>query len=173
MPLGPMPVEPKKRVTVWTWLIFFGLFAPADALKCLLLLGDLIPVLGWIVDGVVSLIVSIPEATGYVGLWGTGLYRGSKHGGLVNVVISWATIGLDFTPVLDAFPFTAPSVLFVILKAKAIDKLEYVEYKVKLAAWQKQHQDEEAIRLQIAQNAAANANAQREQAMAMSLAANA
>jgi hypothetical protein len=138
-----------------------------DALKILLFFINAIPLVGTALDAIVSFFVSIIEVIIDFGTLGfSGAYTGP--GSTTNLLFTMAATVIDFVPIIDDLPITTLSVLFIIWNSRKTDKKQN-DAAAKVAASTKHtNQVQYEIRERAAQNAVANANAMRQQAMDVS-----
>jgi hypothetical protein len=165
-----MASAPGKKTTInnLTAGLFVGLAVIFDGLKILLLFVDAIPFIGAPIGFLGSWVVSFFEFIFItVGLYIAGAYKGKNAS--VNALITMAVGAIDFVPLLDDFPFTTGEVIIIIVRSRMNDVFEHKEALKKYEDQQKAERDQEE-RQQKAQEVAIRVDAQRQQAMAASLA---
>jgi hypothetical protein len=76
-------------------------------------------VVGLIITATGSFFISVIEIlVVFGGLWAFGVYRSPKSGTLFTLLTMGVT-AFDLVPLADDFPFTSPTVLFMILRSYA------------------------------------------------------
>jgi hypothetical protein len=165
-----MASAPVKKTTVGNLAagLFIGLAILFDSLKIILLFVDAIPLIGAPIGFLGSWVISFFEFISItLGLYIAGAYKGknSAVSGLITVALGT----IDFVPLLDDFPFTTGGVITIITRSRFNDAAEYKIAVAKYKAEQKA-EEEQRERESRAIEAQSRAAAQRQQAMAASLA---
>lgn len=110
-----------NRVSPLVWF-FFGVSVLLDLFKVLLLFFSLLPIVGLIITATGSFFISVVEVTVvFGGLWALGVYKSPKSGTLFTLLTMGVT-AIDLVPIADDFPFTSPTVFFMIMRSIAEQK---------------------------------------------------
>ncbi len=105
-----------NRVSPWAWF-YASIAGVLDAAKFLLFFLNGFVGAGTAIDVVGSFIISVIEITVvFGGLWFIGLYKGKRS--TENALVTMAVSSMDLMPIIDDIPFTTPTVLFMIMRAK-------------------------------------------------------
>jgi hypothetical protein len=146
---------------------FISVAVVCDAFKILLFFLNGIPVIGTAIDVTLSFFIGIIEMLiDYGGLGMSGAFKGNSM--TSNALLMGMGAVIDLVPEINDFPITSITVLFIIWNSRKSDKKQYA---ADVKAWgeaQKHANRNYEARLYAAQNAVANANAMRQQAMDVS-----
>lgn len=161
--------KPKIHAGKGTWSSLF-LFGISDSIKPFLFLLDAIPFVGVPISVLISIGLSLFEMIGG-GFWLllSGFF-GNDTVGTENALWFWALFTVNLVPVIDDVPFTTPAIFYRILQTSKADKIAMKEYEHKLKKEQARLKQDRNTKMQRAAAAAQNAENNRQQAMAISLA---
>ena len=161
-----------KKVTVNDLAagLIIGTAVIFDGTKVVLFLVDAVPLVGTPIAVIGSYADSVLEFfCVFTPLYFMGAYKGKNS--MSMTVLTMGTAMTDFTPFINDLPSTTFAVTFIIIRTRINDTAEHQKNAAKYAHQEKQkaEQQEKERRAQIAIQ---NADAGRQQAMAISLAAN-
>lgn len=107
-----------NRVSPFAWL-FFIVALVCDLAKGAVFFVQLIPAVGIPLSVVLSFYISVVEVVVvFGGLWMVGIYKSPKNSN-AYFLLTLGVSAADLVPEIDDFPFTTPTVFYMIVKAYA------------------------------------------------------